>query len=45
MLFRATQDGRVMVVLLQWTKRGPLEKGMAKHFGILDEEPLDESES
>ena len=34
---RANQDRRVMVQMtrhFQWTKCGPLEKGMAKHFSI-----------
>ena len=34
---RATQDGRILVRVL--TKRGPLEKGMADHLGILAWEP------
>ena len=34
MLFRATQDGRVMVESSE-KKRGPLEKWMASHFSIL----------
>ena len=37
MLGRATQNGQVMGRVM--TKRGPLEKGMADHLGILAWEP------